>query len=152
AIVVETLSADEHQPRRLLGMLALERLALTEQVGVEAAAETAVAGQHDQVDALLLAAGEQRMRLLGEARGDGGEPLRQLRGIRSRAPRRILRPPQARGSHHLHGPGDLLRGSDGADPLAEVLETGHQAAKRVSNSFRAASIFETTSSLSSRFS
>src|SRR5262249_15956260 len=126
--------------------------ALTDQVGVEAAAQPAVARHHDQVDPLLLAASQERMRLLGEPGHDVGEHLRQLRGVRPRALGGFLGAAQPGSGPHLHRLGDLLRGSDGRDPLAEVLEAGHQAVKRLANSLNAASIFDTTSSVSSRLS
>ena len=64
AEVLESLSPDERSAgSSALGVLAQERLGLAQQVGVVAAAQAAVAGEHDQVDPLLVAAREQRVRV-----------------------------------------------------------------------------------------
>src|SRR5262249_7261932 len=149
AEVVEPLPPDHHQLHIAFPVLAQEHSALAQEVGVETAAEAAIAGQQDEVDATLLAASQQWMRLLGEPGDDGREHLRELCGVGPRLLGGLLRTAQACSGDHLHGVGDLLRRADRADPLAEVLQAGHQAAKRVSNSLSAPSSFATTSSLSS---
>src|SRR5262245_10113133 len=149
AVIVESLAADQHQLHLAILMLAEESLALAQEVRVEAAAEAAIAGEHHEVDATLLAPSQEWMRLLGEPGDDGREHLRELRSVGPRLLGGLLRAAQARSGDHLHGLGDLLRRADRADPLAEVLQAGHQAAKRISNSLSAPSSFATTSSLSS---
>ena len=91
-------------------------------VRVEAAAQAAVAGDHDQQRPALSGGGDaqQRVRVLIDARYQAVEHVQHPLRERPRRDDALLRAPQARGRDHLHRLGDLLRRLDRADPATEV--------------------------------
>ena len=122
---IAALAADQRQ-RHLAG-LALQqvRTRFADDVGVEAAAEPPVAGNHEQQRrhaGLVLGQGQQRV-------GVGFDPRRQivqqpahLIGEGPRGEDALLRPPQPRSGDHLHRLRKLLRGLHRSNAAAQVDE------------------------------
>src|SRR5476651_242623 len=100
-------------------------------VGVEGARQALVAGNHNQQNALLLAAGKKRIRVLlfvrRHGRGHVTQYLAQQRRVGTRRDHPILRTPQFGRGDHLHGLGNLLRVLDRADAPADVDQARHGA-------------------------
>ena len=110
---------------------ALRLLALQEahggadDVGVEAAAQALVRGDHHEQDALARPLLEQGMGVRVGARGHAVQDLQHLPGVGPRGEHGVLGPAQLGRRDHLHGLGDLLRVLDRADPPPDVDEGGH---------------------------
>src|SRR5206468_11207581 len=120
-VVFEALAADQHERQLPRGPFAEPAADVPEQGGVVAAAEAAVAAHHEEVDATLFTAGEERMAVGLDSGRHGREHLRELSGLGTRPFRGFLRAAELRCRDHLHRLRDLLRRAYRRDPLAEGL-------------------------------
>ena len=100
-------------------------------IGVEAAAQAALGGHHDDKMGVVLArSGEQLRSACAVAHGAGevGHHGRHALGIGTGRRSGFLRTLQLGGSNHLHRLGDLPRGFHAVDPVFQILEAGHRSA------------------------
>ena len=102
----------------------MKRAGRLDDVGVEAAAQAAVGGDHEEQ---RLAAGARLARSSSSGCAAGSTRDARLFSTRSICGRErprlldaLLRAAQPRRRDHLHGLGDLLRRLDRADPAADV--------------------------------
>ena len=117
----------------------IRRRAPADDRAVEAAAQAAVGGGHDQEVHLVLAGPGEERRGSGQARHAGGQ-VGQHRahalGERARGLGLLLRPAQLGGRDELHRTGDLAGLPHRVDPDAHVLEAGHRRLGGVTRSAR----------------
>ena len=110
-------------------MLRDELLRRLDQVGVESAGQAAVAGDHQQQNALLRPPRQQRdlfaVVLLGRGLRHIGQHAPDDLRVGARRDHPVLRAAQLGRRDHLHGLGDLLRVLDRADAPAEVDQARH---------------------------
>ncbi len=110
-------------------MVRIEPQRSFDQVRIERAGETFVAGKEQQFDPLLFTLRQQRIRTHFRIALRGGCQIGQhvveQFGVRPGRDHPLLRAPQLCRRDHLHGPRDLLRVLDRADSPPDVDETRH---------------------------
>ena len=94
-------------------------------IRIEAAAQTAIAGDHNKAEALRLLVLQQRMQSMINFGRDVTEGIIKTFGIRARFQHAILRLAQTRRCHHFHGFGDLLRTLDAGDATPDGAKCCH---------------------------
>ena len=112
-------------------------------IGVEAAAQTAIGGCHDQQMRFVLAGAAEQLGRAGivfQAARQAGDHRTHLFAIGTRRIHRLMRAAQLGSRHHLLGFCDLARRLDRSDAIAERLKAGHYAksfakASRIALSF-----------------
>ncbi len=81
---------------------------LAQDVGIERAGQTALAGQDNRKDSLLRTLREKRMLRLGDAPHGRAQHARELFRVGTRGKRRFLRAAQPGRGDEFHRAGDLL--------------------------------------------
>ena len=104
----------------------------TEQVDVQAAAQAAVRGDDDVADALHVAHGHVGVVVFGRRLGQVADHVFDALAVRAALLHPILGALHARGRHHLHGAGALLRGLHAGDLLLDLAAGGHLSSLSVS--------------------
>ena len=109
----------------VVAIVAYEALRRADDVGVEATAEAAVAGDAENEHVLRLAHLEQRMHIGFTARCETRDHLVHAHRVGPRGEDHVLRLLQPRRRDELHRVGDLLRVFDRPDSGAELFDGGH---------------------------
>ena len=94
-------------------------------VGVERARQAAVGREQHHAARARVAAREQRMLIAAQHRGEIGQNLVDLVGVRPRLERRVLGTFQLRRGDKLHRSRDLLDVADRRDAPPDLALTGH---------------------------
>jgi hypothetical protein len=96
-----------------------------DRVRVQGAGEAPIGGEDHEEPLAALVAGEERMGLRVEDRGEVGDDLVDLLAVRAGGERRVLGALELRRGDELHRPRDLLDVLDGADAPPDVALAGH---------------------------